>query len=338
MRDYTFAMNTTGNVRVWSGWMLVLWAGIVSVANAELYRWTDEKGQVFYSDVVPPEDSKRGRSVLNERGVVVDTVAPEKSAEEKAAEERLIRLRAEQQRMLAEQRAHDRILLSSYTAERDLLAARDGKLGAIDAVTNATRGNNERLSRQLATFEENAASLERAGREVGAGLRADIEETRRQIEEGREFMATKEAERVEVMQRFDRDLARFRELKDEERRDLRGRDDAPDPATLGVVSCPVRAQCDKAWSLAQIYVRRHTQLPIQLVTEAIVMTAQPRDDADIGVTVTRIPGKDEGAELFLDLQCRGTPAGDELCAGERSQAIKTGFKPFIDEHLGSAGR
>ena len=43
-----------------------------SAAGKKLYRWTDEKGEVHYTDALPPEAADAARDRLNEKGMAVE--------------------------------------------------------------------------------------------------------------------------------------------------------------------------------------------------------------------------------------------------------------------------
>ena len=314
--------------------LLGAFAGVSLQAQAELYKWEDKSGMIHYSDVVPPEHSGHKRETLSPHGVVVDVVEAERTLEQLERDARLADLRAEQHRMLAQQAAKDRVLMRTFSNEQDLIMAHDGKLSAIDVIIGATGNNIRRLNEQLRKLQKSAADKERAGRTVSAKLRREIMETQRQIEQNDDFILSKQEEKIASQDRFTQDLNRFRELKDLERENLVGGGGGNlDPNALAVVGCRDTISCGKAWSLAQIYVRKHATTRIQLVTDAILMTTAPDDDEDIGITVTRIPGKDSSAELFLDLQCKNSPMGEDLCSSSAAIEIRNGFKPFIASNL-----
>ena len=60
---------------------VVLGIGITPAA-AKLYKWVDEDGNVFYSDQIPPEQSTKRHQILDERGVVRESVRRAKTPEE----------------------------------------------------------------------------------------------------------------------------------------------------------------------------------------------------------------------------------------------------------------
>ena len=50
--------------------------------EAKVYKWTDEEGNVYYGDSVPPQYAERPKQVLNEHAVTVDELAGKKTAEQ----------------------------------------------------------------------------------------------------------------------------------------------------------------------------------------------------------------------------------------------------------------
>ena len=85
--------------------------GMATHAAANMYRYTDENGQVVISSTIPQEATKRGYDILGSNGRVIETIPPAPTKEEIAARE------AEKQRQkeLAEQREKDRQLLKRFS-------------------------------------------------------------------------------------------------------------------------------------------------------------------------------------------------------------------------------
>ena len=74
----------------------------------------------------------------------------------------------------------------------------------------------------------------------------------------------------------------------------------------------------------------HATTRMQLLASSIIMTATPLKDDDISITVSRIEVAGEpGAQLFMDLQCKDSPRGRDLCETERVDEIRAGFRPYL---------
>ena len=308
------------------------------VQAAKLYKWVDENGNVQYSDRVPPQEAKQERERLNERGLSVERVQAAKTAEEIAREQELERLRAAQEKLLAEQRERDRVLLNTFRTDEDLILVRDGKLAAIDAQIRLTQSNIKRLTTRLADMQANAAKLERRGESVSTKYRQDIEATRRQIEESYASILKREEQRQILKTDFDQDLARLRELRNLHR-DLQESpetDDAQQSNLLEtLVECRDAAECARYWERAKTYALREASTRLQLNGERFVMTEPPGQDDDLSLTVSRLPGENGAERIFLDLRCRNTSAGQAHCESEQVNRVRRAFQPFITDTAGT---
>ncbi|BAZ95387.1 hypothetical protein TspCOW1_27660 [Thiohalobacter sp. COW1] len=198
------------------GWLLLaLMLALLPLQSesARLYKWVDEQGNVHYGDKVPPEYSRQERKVLNDQGVQVDTLEAAKTPEQIAEERRLEEIRREEERKAARQRAHDRMLLSTFTTEDDMIMTRDGKIAAIDSVIRITRGRIDKLEQEIEQDTRRAANLERAGRAVPKDLDERIAGNRERIQRYEDFIESKQAEQEAIRRQFEADIRRFRELR-----------------------------------------------------------------------------------------------------------------------------
>ncbi len=302
------------------------------LASAKLYRWVDAEGKVHYSDKVPAHHAGQARSELSKEGVVVKEVDRAKTAEEIAKDRELKKLRIEQQKLIEAQRAKDRVLLRTFRAEDDILMARNGKLTAVNANIQITRSNIRRLKEKLAAMQKNAATLERQGKSASKNLLKDIELSRKQLKENYALIIKKEQEKELIRQKYARDLERFRSLKNLNTKD----EELLSKKTIyslleTVVPCADQNSCDVAWQRAEEYVRKYATTRLQMLSDVIVMTALPRQDDDISITASRIPRKDQtdAADLFMDLQCKNSPRGVDLCNTVAVRDIRKGFRKFV---------
>ncbi|OQX34045.1 MAG: hypothetical protein B0D96_10310, partial [Candidatus Sedimenticola endophacoides] len=180
---------------------------------SKLYRWVDDEGTVHYTDQVPPEQSRRARTQLNERGMEVEHTEKARTPEQILQEQELQRLRAEQERLRAEQRAKDQVLLRTFRTEEDIRHALEGKLTAVDVMIQITRSNIRRAKVKLSEMQGDAATLERQGRPVSPQLQGNIETTREQIQEGYDTILGLEQQKSAISAKFTADQERFRILK-----------------------------------------------------------------------------------------------------------------------------
>ncbi len=182
-------------------------------AQARLYKWVDDQGQVHYSDHVPASQLRHQRKILNEQGVEIKTIRAPKTAAELAAERQAEARRQAEAKKAARQAAHDRMLLDTFTNTDDMEMARDGKIAAIEGVIRLTRSRLDNLHKRLDDYLHRAAAFEQAGKPVPPLVQQAIERQRRQIAEYQDFIRRKQQEQEGIRQQFARDIARFRELK-----------------------------------------------------------------------------------------------------------------------------
>jgi hypothetical protein len=136
-------------------------------------------------------------------------------------EREALRARREQQELerLAreEKERKDRVLLMTFATERDLRIARDERIRMYDTTVRLLERKVGNLTERLLTLEEEVARYENNDREVPDHLVKDLGNLSRQVLETTTYLDQKKLERQEIIDRFDADLARYRELKARER-------------------------------------------------------------------------------------------------------------------------
>ena len=164
-------------------------------AQAKLYRWVDDQGAVHYTDTPPPAAAGKKGSTLDESGRVIEQHDP---AAEKQREEEARR---------------DRALLQTFTTVRDLEVVRDDRIAAFDSTIKL---GEDRLGRQRATLEgleQRGKQLTDQGKPVPDNLAKQIESARATVADTEKYLDGQRRERAETAQRFEADIARFKELK-----------------------------------------------------------------------------------------------------------------------------
>ena len=311
--------------------LLTLSVGSVPAAGGKrLYRWVDQEGRVHDTDTIPSSAVDQGRAVLNSEGVRVKTVPPAKSAEAVAQEAELARLRKEQQALIEKRRAADRVLLRSFRSEDDIAMARDGKLAAINTMIQVTRSNVGRQQRALAKLRSTAADLERAGKPLPPQLTQDIASVERSIRDAYAGILDRQAQKKAIYDTFDKYTKRFRELK---RLPVppNGEDEkAARPPLDNIVLCSASRECDRLWEKAVAYVRTNAATPVPASNSTILVTAPPAAAEQISMILSRIQDKkDDGATLFLDLQCQPSPRGQQACSSAAARKLIKEFRPAV---------
>ena len=184
------------------------------MAVAGMYRWVDDEGEIHYGNSVPPEFAAKERKELNERGRTVKVYDAAKTPEETAEAARLEAIRLEQERVVAEKARKDHVLLATYSSEDDMLKTRDGKLSAVEGLIQLTQRRIISMNNRMKQLTEDAADYERGGKPVPDVLTRQIENIRIQTTENESFILIKQQEQDEINILFQKDITRFRELKD----------------------------------------------------------------------------------------------------------------------------
>lgn len=312
--------------------ILILVAAAPSQAGA-IKKWVDEQGITHYGTTIPPQYADRAHSELNKRGIEVRRLDRAPTEEEIEREKALAALRAEQQKLLEEQQARDRILLNLYRNEDDLVMSRDGKIAQLDGQIRLNYTEIRRLKTRLSEFQAAAAIAERTGKPLSDKQKANLESTQRSIEKSYAIILGKEDEKRATIEHYDFDLARFRKLRQGSARaanaDKVAESEFPDLVDTAV-SCTETADCDRLWAIAQQYARKHATTPVDLAADRILVTAPPHEIRDISITVSRLEDSKNGGErIFMDVQCVNFTEGREFCRGPEVSAIRDNFRPAL---------
>jgi hypothetical protein len=296
----------------------------------KLYKWVDDEGRTHYSDKLPPSETHRARSQLDQQGVTIKEVDAAKTDEEIKQEQEQERLRLERQRVLEKQQAQDRVLLRTFRTEDDILMTRNGQLQAVEAHIRVTQSNIKRLKATLDDMQQHAAQRELSGKRVPAVMLKNIEIKQRALKDAYKSIIEREHHKNRIRQSFAQDLKRFRELKKLRSSDnpIKEAEESFSTALQNVYDCQVGKPCETPWRLAKQYLKKHTTTPIKVDGENIVISAEPVNEGDISISMSRIEDPKKGNTIiFMDLQCKSEPARNLECEKTPEvKQIKAGFQ------------
>ncbi|MDF9392368.1 MULTISPECIES: DUF4124 domain-containing protein [Methylococcus] len=323
----------------WARALGIILLALPRAVPAATYKWLDEEGRVHYSDSIPPEHSQQKHARLDGQGRLVEIIEGAKSPATIERERALRHLRAETARLVEEQRKLDDALLRTYASEEDMRLALNDHLTQSDASINLLEKYRARHADVLRTQEKHAADMERQGLAVTAQVLKAMEDERRRIADYKDKIRVLEDKKRVIAARFGRDIERLRSLKAEQARSGRGAlgevfasDDGN--GVLSAVACSSDAICAKVWALGRGYVLSKADTPLAIDTERLVYTSVPLADREIALTLARIAGPEEET-VFLDIRCRQSSLGRELCASSRVQDIRAGFRARVEVEMGA---
>lgn len=185
-------------------------------AQAKLYKWVDEDGQVHFGDRIPPKYLIKEHDVLNEQGIKVKHREAAKTAEEKAEEKRLEKERRKAELAEQRERQRDRVLLDTYTTERDLILARDSRLDAVDSQIRLADTIINDASTKIESMEKQVIEIRASNREVPLDLYNRIDREKQQVTVQTKVMEGHKKRRDEIAVQFNDYIERFRDLKAEQ--------------------------------------------------------------------------------------------------------------------------
>lgn len=181
-----------------------------ATGSKKLYKWTDQQGNVHYSDQIPPEAKEYARERLSDQGVAVERTDRAKTPEELAAEKAAVDKAEAEAKLAEDQRKADEALVNSYASEEDLTRAYKQRLDLLGQTIDARNIEIAAREQSLQTLVAQAAEMERSGRTVSDALKQMIASERVEIDRQKAFLVKKEAEKITAKSDYDRDMARYK--------------------------------------------------------------------------------------------------------------------------------
>ena len=206
--------RNTATARRYSGTFGALaLAALVALAPAagaqKLYKWTDEKGVVHYTDKAP--DPARGGVQLDKQGRPVGKIEPAPTPEQvraKQAEEERRREAAKEQEVTARR---DRALLASYTTEAEIDLARARAVATVESQIQSAQAYLAQLTKRKTELDARKAKL--GDNPLPPQLERDSASVDAEYAKNSDLVVQKQRELAAVAARYDADKQRWRELK-----------------------------------------------------------------------------------------------------------------------------
>jgi len=301
------------------------------VMATKFFRFVDDAGKVVVSSTLPPEVSQKGYEIVNEMGVVLETVAPRKTKEqiqEELANKEKLEAEAKRRR---EQQQLDSILINSYTDITDIERARDGEIIAKDRDIMLLKQNIRRLTRMLEDTQTRAARDERLGKEVSKVILKEVEDFKNRIADEAVEVKKIEVNKIRILERYSSSIIRFSELQAAEqlRRHQPGELATEDTKAV-IYQCTSMEQCDAAWQSALRYANEYSTTELAWANDTTIMMRKPRKNDDISIMLTRVNSRNRrDSSLVMEVRCNKTQEGEDLCQSETVRSIEKGFIPYL---------
>ena len=190
-----------------------------SAAQANLYRWVDESGKVYFSDKVPPSMAQKGHTALNKNGVESERVvsAEELKLKREKEQEKVEQAEEMTEAKLAEeeQKRKDKQLLATYESREEIIAAYQKKISLIDQSIGIMSARDESLSQKLVRLTKQRKSTK--GEMARLTLSMQIDDTHESLMGYRKAVKVNKLDRGKIMGQYRETLVRFDKLARENR-------------------------------------------------------------------------------------------------------------------------
>jgi len=307
---------------------LVVAATAVNAKN--FYRFKDSNGRLVVKDYLPNSALKSGYEVVNESGRLIERVPPMMTDEEKQAERVRQEKLAEQQAKERKARLHDRMLLRQYRTIDDIKRTEENQTASLQINISILQGHNKTLEKKLTDLQSSAADFERKGKAVPKSILSQIDATKEQINENHASIARYNSQVKTIEEQFKNDLVRFKELQAMRMVEQYAQDQRSVPTATKVL-CENSRSCERSWKLAQIFAHENASNKLEIVTDSLIISSKPRSDEQLGLSITRIPAKEDSMQIVLEVQCNDSDAGKELCDSNTISQLKQEFIDYISQ-------
>jgi len=195
-----------------SGLAVVLMANLAPgyAAEAHMYRCLNANGRVYYSDVPGVECAQGRHDRLTRDGIVLDR--PVDEAELEAIAIAKAKADAKEQRKRIEQDRHDRMLLATYASEDQIETAKQRRLKTPQLSLKLSLKKISIHRTRLIELKQREATLTERKKPIPASLKKDIKTAESDIARIAEEIEIKQSSLDQIAGRFDKDMARYREL------------------------------------------------------------------------------------------------------------------------------
>jgi chromosome segregation ATPase len=191
---------------------LVVLLASADAATQTVYKWVDENGETHYSQTLPPERVQQEHARMDAEGRVTAEVTRALTAEERAAIAEQARIQREAAAVVEEQAQRDRLFLAAYPTEQAVINSIEAQRAVITAEFESVDSLIDQARARLNQAVNQAASMQRSGREVPKHIQDDVARARANLAELNVRHRELEGRLDGLEGEQARELARFRRL------------------------------------------------------------------------------------------------------------------------------
>jgi hypothetical protein len=306
-------------------------------ASAKTYKWVDESGNTSFSDQVSPEEAKYRHETLSKKGRVIAVTEQEKTKEQQNRENQLNLLRKKQEKIIQNQKDRDDALLRSYHSKEDMLRELKEKTQTIEAQRKLIESDITQQLERLDTKQKSAATFERNAQPIPPNLIEEIKAIQGEIQQTKVTIDENLTVQKKLADEYEASIKRFLMLTQTNESARQNKVASIEEAdALGLFRCENDPKCEKAWEIAHVFVTTYSTTAPDINTEKLIMHALPTKDSDISLSIAEITSsKNTEDQIFLDIHCRDSSLGKELCESPKIQALRASFRSYVNERLNS---
>jgi len=181
-----------------------------AVAQQRMYKCTDARGHVYYTQVPPPECLGRDTQELNKSGTVIRKTERPPTPAEIQAREAERKKKAEEAEKSKEERRKDLALLNTYSSEKDIEEARARSLQETETAISDTE---KRIAGAQKRQKELDAEKEfYVKKPMPPKLKQEVANIDVEIKNQTELLDAKKREISTINAKYDEDKRRYAEL------------------------------------------------------------------------------------------------------------------------------
>ncbi|MEO5830940.1 MAG: DUF4124 domain-containing protein [Rhodanobacter sp.] len=177
------------------------------------YKWYDGQGLVHFSDSLSADAMKYGYELVNDRGLVVQRVARQLNAQERAAANKLADEQAAKNKVIQDRATADSQMLAAYPDEASYQISLQQSLDSIDQQIHTTQINLGTQEKALTDLLGRAADLENNKSSVSKFLVDSIAKQRNVVSALRDTLHHQQDLRAQSVQGQIQLMAHYRETK-----------------------------------------------------------------------------------------------------------------------------
>ncbi|MEQ1556684.1 MAG: DUF4124 domain-containing protein [Gallionella sp.] len=180
-------------------------------AQAQMYKWQDDKGVTHYGETIPAEYANKDRSELSKTGRVMkktEVLTPEER-QAKAAQDVKVRASLEAEKV---SKQRDKSLLNTYSNEKEIELSRQRNTQQVDIRIESTNRLLVEANKTLADLQKSVDAKTRAKQSIDAYTKEDLLDAQTAVTKLTAKLDGFKQDKVRLEAKFAADLARYKEL------------------------------------------------------------------------------------------------------------------------------